>query len=259
MNMGSVTVATHETYAILTINRPEALNALNREVLEGIDAAWSRLEAEGDIRSVIVTGAGERAFVAGADIREIRAIANPAAAEAFARFGQGVFNRIADSRLISFMAINGFALGGGLELAMAGDYRIMAEEAQVGQPEILLGIIPGFGGTQRLKDLIGSGRALWLIASGERVDAARALSWGIVDEVTPRARLLSRAEEMAASLGAKAPLALAAAKRAVHAAGPLEDRLRAEAAQFGLVGCSDDAREGTSAFLEKRTPRFLGT
>jgi enoyl-CoA hydratase len=258
MSVAVITVEKRDAYAVVTINRPEVLNALNREVLEGLEGAWTALEADFGVRSVIVTGAGERAFVAGADIREIQALPTPSAAEAFSRYGQDVFNQIADSRLIAIMAINGFALGGGLELAMAGDYRIMAEEAEIGQPEILLGIIPGFGGTQRLKDLAGEGRALWLIASGERIGAASALSWGVVDEVTPRQQLTTRAEAVASVLSNRPPLALHAAKRAIRTSGPLSERLHAEAAQFGLIACSKDAREGTTAFLEKRKPVFRG-
>ena len=256
--MPVVEVEQHGAYAVVTINRPEVLNALNREVLQALEAAWDRLERADGMKSVVVTGAGERAFVAGADIREIQGLDGPLAAESFSRFGQAIFNRIAESPLLSIMAINGFALGGGLELAMAGDFRLLADDAEVGQPEILLGIIPGFGGTQRLKDLVGEGRALWLIASGTRIGAAQALAWGIVDEVTPRASLRSRAEELARLLGDRPPLALRAAKRAVRMAGPRPDRLAAEAAAFGLVACSEDAREGTTAFLEKRPPVFRG-
>lgn len=256
--MAVITVEKQDTHAVVTINRPDVLNALNREVLEALEEVWRALDADPGLRSVIVTGAGERAFVAGADIREIQALETPSAAEAFSRYGQDVFNQLAASRLISIIAINGFALGGGLELAMAGDYRLMAEEAQIGQPEILLGIIPGFGGTQRLKDLAGEGRALWLIASGERIGAAQALSWGLVDEVTPRQQLGARAEAVATMLGKRPPLALHVAKRAIRTSGPLPDRLHAEALQFGLVACSKDAREGTTAFLEKRKPVFRG-
>ena len=256
--MAVVSTERRDGYAIVTINRPQVLNALNREVLEALQEAVAAIEADAAMRALIVTGAG-RAFAAGADIREIQALAHPAAAEAFSQFGQHIMTLIAQSRLVSIMAINGFALGGGLELAMAGDYRIIAEGAELGQPEILLGIIPGFGGTQRLKDLCGAGRALWLIASGERIDAAHALAWGIVDEVQPAKEVLPRAEGMASALGTRAPLALAAAKRAVRAEGQLSHRLLFEAAEFGLIGCSDDAREGTAAFLEKRSPRFQGS
>ncbi len=253
-----VNIDRREGYAILTINRPEALNALNREVLETLQEALITTESDSSMRALIVTGAG-RAFVAGADIREIQAIPSPPAAEAFSRWGQNIMTRLAESRLVSFMAINGFALGGGLELAMAGDYRIMADSAELGQPEILLGIIPGFGGTQRLKDLCGEGRALWLIASGDRINAERAHALGIVDEVCPADGVMPRAEAMAATLATRAPLALEAAKRAVRAEGGMAHRLKFEAAAFGLIGCSDDAREGTAAFLEKRRPRFQGS
>ena len=245
--------------ARLTITRPAALNALNRQVLDDLAEALGMLENDPGIRVVVVTGAG-RAFVAGADIGEIAALPDGLAAEAFSRYGQRVFHRLAESRLVSIMAINGYALGGGLELALAGDLRLMAESARVGQPEIGLGIIPGFGGTQRLARLIGEGRALELVLTGRQIPAGEALRLGLVNQVLADGELLASAEQLAAELAARAPLALAAAKRAVR--GGLDHELAAglagEAALFGSVAATQDAREGTDAFLHKRQPHFTG-
>jgi enoyl-CoA hydratase len=250
----------HEGFAVLTINRPEALNALNPAVLDALDQAWSDLEADEGIRVVVVTGAGDRAFVAGADIAAINRIGSAAEGERFARRGQAIFDRIARSRLVSIAAINGYALGGGLELAMACDLRVAADSAEVGQPEILLGVIPGFGGTQRLPRLAGSGAALWWILTGDRVAANEAHRLGVVDRVVPKMELMTVALDLARRLAERAPIALALAKRAVREGlqGDLATGLDLEAALFGLTAASEDAREGTRAFLDKRPPRFRG-
>lgn len=244
--------------AVVTVSRPEALNALNREVLEGLAEAWERLSGDANVKAVVLTGDGDKAFVAGADIGQIRALGSAHEAERFARFGQGVLQRIQESRLITIVAINGYALGGGLELAMAGDIRLMATEAQVGQPEILLGIIPGFGGTQRLARLAGEGQALRLVLTGERVGAEEALRLGIVDQIYPRALLMGEARNLAATIASRPAVALSLAKRAIREglAAPLAIGLQMEASLFGLAAASEDAREGTAAFLGKRPPSF---
>lgn len=245
--------------ARVAISRPQALNALNRQVLDELAAALSALEEDVRVRVIVVTGAG-RAFVAGADIGEIAALSSGASAEAFSRAGQSVFSRLASSRLVSIMAINGYALGGGLELALAGDLRLMAESANVGLPEIGLGIIPGFGGTQRLGRLVGEGRALELVLTGRQVAAAEALRLGLANQVVPDAELSATADAWAAELAAKAPQALVAAKRAVRGGWDRElaDGLAWEAQCFGGVAATADAREGTDAFLHKRPPHFTG-
>ncbi len=259
MSMVEVAIQSDRGVARLTITRPEALNALNRQVLDELAEALGTLEDDADTRVVVVTGAG-RAFVAGADIAEIAGLPSRAAAEAFSRQGQGVFDRLAASRLVSIMAINGYALGGGLELALAGDLRLMAESARVGLPEIGLGIIPGFGGTQRLARLIGEGRALELVLTGRQIPAAEAWRLGLANQVIPDGDLLASADRLAEELAAKAPAALVAAKRAVRGGidHELATGLAGEAAWFGRVAATADAREGTEAFLNKRAPHFTG-
>jgi enoyl-CoA hydratase len=258
--MSAVGVTWERGYVILEIQREAALNALNREVLQDLWDTLRTAEARDDIRAVVVTGAGQRAFAAGADIREIHALSYAHDGEAFARFGQEVFNAIAESRLISVAAVNGYALGGGLELALAADFRIVADTAVVGLPEITLGIIPGFGGTQRLARLVGEARALDLILTGRRIDAATALSWGLAHQVVPGDQVKAAAEALCQELRDRAPLALALAKKAVRQGSgmPLVHGLALERTQFGLTVASADAHEGTAAFLERRPPRFTG-
>lgn len=250
---------TQSGVAHVAISRPKALNALNRQVLDDFQAALRGLEDDRDVRVLVITGAG-RAFVAGADIAEIAALSGGAEAEAFSRAGQRVFDRLRSSRLVSIMAINGYALGGGLELALAGDLRLMAASAKVGLPEIGLGIIPGFGGTQRLARLVGEGRALEMVLTGRQITAADALGMGLANQVVPDEALTATAGTLAAELAAKAPLALAAAKRAVR--GGLDREWAAalawEAECFGGVAATADAREGTDAFMHKRPPHFTG-
>lgn len=245
---------------VLRIQREKALNALNGEVLDQLEGALDALENEAAARVVIVTGQGARAFAAGADIEAIHHIPNEAAARQFAVRGQRLFQRFQESRLIFIAALNGYALGGGLELAMALDMRIAAETARLGQPEINLGIIPGFGGTQRLPRLVGPSRALWMVASGEPLKAAEAAAAGLVDAVTAPDELMNECLRRARILAGKAPLALAAAKRLVVQSRdwPIDQGLAAEAEAFSALGVSADGREGTAAFLEKRPPVFRG-
>ncbi len=244
----------------LRIERERALNALNADVLDQIEAALDRAEADPASRVLIVTGQGTKAFVAGADIEAISRVDNEAAALAFAERGQRLFRRFEESALITMAAINGYALGGGLELAMALDFRIAAQTARLGQPEINLGIIPGFGGTQRLSRLVGPGQALWMISSGEPVTAEEAKALGLVDVVVPADALMEECLRHARTLAAKAPLALAAAKRLVLGSRdwPLENGLHREAEAFSQLAVSADGREGTQAFLEKRAAKFQG-
>ncbi|MBS1562432.1 MAG: enoyl-CoA hydratase/isomerase family protein [Bacteroidetes bacterium] len=254
-----VLVQPRNGYAILTINRPEKLNALNAEVLEALERAVRTLEADASIRCVVITGAGEKAFVAGADIAQLHE-QDAHTGRLFAEFGQRVFNAIERSGKPYIAAVNGFALGGGCELAMACHMRFATENAKFGQPEINLGIIPGYGGTQRLPKLIGAPKALELILGGGMISAAEALSLGLVNAVHPQADLLAVVEALAQNLATKAPLALHACLEAVRVAADtsLLEGLHAEASIFGRVCGTADFKEGTQAFLEKRTAQFSG-
>lgn len=246
--------------ATITINRPSKLNALNQDVMTELDAVGTVVGDDPDIRVVIITGAGDRAFVAGADISELNALESANAGAVMAARGQAIFTQFAYMPKPVIAAINGYALGGGCELLLACDIRIAAESARIGQPEINLGIIPGYGGTQRLARLVGYGMAKYLIFSGEQISAAEAREIGLVDIVVPDDELPTAAMELAQKLAAKAPLAMMMAKEAINMAAEtgLESGLAFEAAQFGLVAATSDAREGTRAFLEKRAPNFEG-
>ena len=242
---------------LTTVNRPKALNALNGVVLDELSSVLDEAREDRGVRTLIVTGAGDRAFVAGADISELSAL-TPETARAFALRGQAVFSRLEGLGKPSIAAINGFALGGGCELAMACTLRLASEAATLGQPEIDLGLLPGFGGTQRLPRLVGRGRALDLLLTGRRVDAAEAERIGLVNRVVPAAALLDEARALAGNLAAKPALALRYILAAVHGGADLsfEAASHTEATLFGLVAASDDMKEGTRAFLEKRRPRF---
>jgi enoyl-CoA hydratase len=242
---------------VITINRPKALNALNRAVLDELSAVVDEASTDREVRSLIVTGAGERAFVAGADITEL-AVLTPEAARAFARRGQEVLARLETLGKPSVAAINGFALGGGCELAMACTLRLAASSAELGQPEVDLGLLPGFAGTQRLTRLVGKGRALDLLLSGRRIPAVEAERIGLVNRVVPAERLVEEARGLAKELARKSPAALRYILSAVHEGAdlPLSVGSGIEAALFGLAAASGDMKEGTRAFLEKRKPEF---
>jgi enoyl-CoA hydratase len=258
----NLTLETDAEHAIatITINRPDKLNALSRPLLEDLSAAIDEVAADEGVRAIILTGAGNKAFVAGADIGEIAALDGVQTGTDYAQFGQSVMRKLELLPKPVIVAINGYALGGGCELALCGDVRIAADTAQLGQPEINLGVIPGFGGTQRLARLIGRDRAKLLIFTGERVGAEEAYQLGIVDRVVPAAGLMDAAYELAAQLAAKAPRALALAKAAVNEGldRSLDDGLRLEAELFGRVVDTEDRREGTAAFLEKRQAQWAG-
>jgi enoyl-CoA hydratase len=247
--------------ALLTINRADKLNALNQALLSELSDAVDEVAADERVRALVVTGAGTKAFVAGADIGEIAALEGDAEGAEFSRVGQGVFAQIEALDKPVVMAINGYSLGGGCELALCGDIRIAADTAQLGQPEVNLGVIPGYGGTQRLSRLIGRDRAKGLIFTGERVGAEDAYRLGLVDRVVPAADLMEEALALARNLAAKAPRAIALAKRAINegASLPLAEAVALEANLFGQVVDTADRREGTSAFIEKRQPRWSGT
>lgn len=245
--------------ARLTINRPEKLNALDRLTMHEIDRAVTAAGEDASAGVLIVTGMGEKAFVAGADIGEL-ASQSPVEGAAFARRGQEVLNRLERLGKPSIAAINGYALGGGLELAMACTLRLAADTAKLGQPEVALGIIPGYGGTQRLSRLVGPGRALEILLTGEPIDAREAQRIGLVNRVVPAAELLASAEALARTLLGRGPVALRFVLQAVHEGLQmgLAEGLSTEAVLFGLSCATEDMREGTRAFVEKRRPAFKG-
>ena len=246
--------------AIVTINRPKVLNALNERVLSELSDVFDELEAERSVLAVVITGAGDRAFVAGADIGELAALANAKAGEEKARAGHVVGHKMEHSRLPVIMAINGYALGGGLELAMAGDIRIASSNAKLGQPEVNLGIVAGFGGSQRLPRLVGEGMASYMLLSGEPIGADEAKQANLVEKVVPPDQLMAEAKRIAKLIASKGPLAIAATKKLIHKGlqTDLHAGLELEAVEFGKISASADAKEGTRAFLEKRHADFKG-
>jgi enoyl-CoA hydratase len=253
-----VALSVSDRIATITINRPDKLNALNAEVIRRLGEIMDEIESRNDVGGILLTGAG-RAFVAGADIGEL-ADADAVSGRALAARGQSVFRKFEVSRRPVIAAVNGFALGGGCELAMACHVRIASEAAKFGQPEVKLGLCPGYGGTQRLPRLVGRGRALQLLLTGEMIDAQEALRIGLVNSVVPAEELLPTAERMLRDMLANAPLALAACIESVDVgleAGQ-DAGLAHEAAHFGLLAASADMKEGTAAFLEKRAPKFQG-
>lgn len=245
---------------IITLNRPKVLNALNAHVLAELSLALLEFERHPEIRAVIITGSGEKAFAAGADIGELHRLESAIAGADQARNGQGVTRQIERLRKPVIMAVNGFALGGGCELAMSGDIRIASENAKFGQPEVQLGLIPGYGGSQRTTRLIGKGMAAYLCLTGETIDAQEALRIGLVQKVVPLAELLDEAKRIARSIAGKAPLAIAACKRVINGGAHLsiDDALELEAIEFGTLVNTADFTEGTGAFLEKRKPVWKG-
>jgi len=259
MTYQTLLVDVKDGVATVTVNRPDKLNALNDDVIVELAEAALALRADDAVRGVVVTGAGAKAFVAGADIAELsgqgaldgreRALRGQAAFAAFETMGKPVV-----------AAVNGFALGGGCELAMACHVRIASENAKFGQPEVKLGLTPGFGGTQRLPRLIGKGRALHLLLTGETIDAAEALRIGLVTKVVPQDQLLAEAEKLLRTVLANGPVAVALTSEAVNQGFDmtLEEGLQLEANVFGLVSATEDMREGTRAFLEKRPAHFEG-
>lgn len=243
----------------IIINRPEKLNALNRETIEELIQAFESWREDEEVLAIIITGAGEKAFVAGADISELAELDEISGRE-YARRGQELTLLIENYPKPVIAAINGYALGGGTELAMACHLRLASETAKMGQPEVKLGLIPGFGGTQRLARLVGKGRALEVILSGRMITAAEALSWGLINRVVSPEKLKEEAENLAKEIIKNGPLALGLAIEAVNRGldRPIEEALEIEAEIFGQVCATEDAREGTAAFLEKRPPRFRG-
>jgi enoyl-CoA hydratase/carnithine racemase len=245
--------------AYVTLNRPRVLNALNQKTWENLRTAFEDARDDVAVRGVILTGAGDKAFIAGADISELAQV-TAVEAEKSSSYGQEVLNLVENLGKPVLAAVNGFALGGGCETAMACTIRVASEHAKFGQPEVKLGLIPGGGGTQRLPRLVGKGRALQLILSGEIISAQEAYRIGLVNEVVPAAELITRAEAILQQIFANAPVAVKYSLEAVHKGleTSLAEGLALEAAFFGLCAGTEDKNEGTQAFLQKRAPQFQG-
>ena len=255
----SIEVAIQSRVATVTINRPEALNACSSDLLSELHDALFAVAADDAVGCVVLTGAGEKAFIAGADIAEMSK-KTPIEARAFAERGHAVANLLEEMRKPTIAAVNGFALGGGCELALACDLRFCSENARFGQPEINLGIIPGWGGTQRLARATTIGFAKELIFTGRLIDAQEALARGVVNAVYPLSELLSAVLEIARTIGEKGAIAMAYAKEATDRAldGDMTMNLVHEADLFALLFATEDTREGLTAFVDKRKPRFIG-
>lgn len=258
MSYATLNFEVNDQIGIITINRPDKLNALNKTVFDELDTALDKIINEPGIRSAIITGSGEKAFVAGADISEFTGL-DAEKGEALARRGQEVFDKIENSPKIIIAAINGYALGGGCELAMACHFRVAADSAKFGQPEVNLGLLPGYGGTQRLTRLIGKGRAIELLATGNMIDAVTAFNYGLVNHVVAGNELLAKARSILAVVNTKAPLAVAACVEAIHLAYDDDNKgYLLEVRAFGALLQTADSKEGVAAFLEKRKPAFTG-
>ncbi|RYZ20837.1 MAG: enoyl-CoA hydratase [Chitinophagaceae bacterium] len=243
----------------VTINRPEKLNALNKDVISDLEALVGEIESNPEIRSAFITGAGPKSFVAGADISEFQGLSEKEGADLARRGHERVFNRIERCAKPIVAAINGFALGGGCELAMSCHFRLASENAKFGQPEVNLGLIPGYGGTQRLVQLVGKGRAIELMLTGNMIDAQTALQWGLVNHVVPQEELLAKTRSLLELIGTKAPVAVAHCIKAANAVfDEAQNGFETEISSFGACFATDDMREGTTAFLEKRKPVFTG-
>ena len=259
LSLANVQYETKGPIAYVTVHRPKVLNALNTPTWIDLKAAFEQAKADASVRGVILTGAGDKAFIAGADISELARV-DAYGAEESSRVGQKVLGHIENLGKPVIAAVNGFALGGGCETAMACTMRIAAEHARFGQPEVKLGLLPGGGGTQRLPRLVGKGRALQLILTGETISAQEAYRIGLVNEVVPAAGLIDRAETILKQIMANAPIAvkfsLEAANKGLETSQ--SEGLALEASYFGICAATQDKKEGTSAFLEKRAPKFHG-
>ncbi len=257
--MDNVRTENKDGVLIITIDRPKVLNALNAQTVAEIGEAFEAARNDDSVKCVILTGAGEKAFVAGADINELAQM-TPITGKAVAEKGQKVFRAIERFPKPVIAAVNGFALGGGCELALACHMRIASDKAQMGLPEVTLGIIPGYGGTQRMARLLGKGKALELILTGDRINATEAERIGLVNRVVPAEELMNTAETLARTIAKRGPLAVRAAIEAVMSGSemPFEEGQFLEATLFGLLASTQDMKEGMSAFLEKRAAEFTG-
>ena len=259
MSFENLLYEVRDRIAFITINRPDKLNALNRRTVQELDRAIADAGADPDVLAVVLTGSGPKAFVAGADITEL-AQQTPLGGKDYSIYGQEVLSRIESLGKVVIAAVNGFALGGGCELALACTLRVASQNARLGLPEVSLGIIPGFGGTQRLARLVGKGRALELILSGEMIDAQEAHRIGLVNRVVAEGQAVAEAEKLARTIMTRGPVAVRMAIEVVNEGleMPLEEGLFLEATLFGLVVTTEDFKEGTRAFIEKRKATFTG-
>ena len=259
MTFENLLIERDDAVAVVTFNRPKVLNALNTQTMNELSAALADFKSDAGVRAIVLTGAGEKSFVAGADINEL-AVQTPVQGKEHARRGQQIFDAIEQLGKPVIAAINGFALGGGCEMVMACTMRVAADTARLGQPEINLGIIPGYGGSQRLPRLVGRGIALEILLSGDMITAQRAYEIGLVNRVVPAAELMSEAKKIAHMLASKAPIAVRYILEAVHHGldGSLEAGQFLETALFGAIASSADMKEGTKAFLEKRKAVWQG-
>ncbi len=254
----TILVGTENHICTITINRPDKLNALNKNVFDDLDKVFDDVLADADIKSVIITGAGSKAFVAGADIAELSGLSKEEALK-LAKRGQDIYFKIENCPKPVIAAVNGFALGGGCELAMACHFRVCSENAKFGQPEVNLGLIPGYGGTQRLVHLVGKGKAMELLLTANMVGASEAKTLGLVNHVTTPENLLDQCKQLLEIINSKAPLALAGCIKAANAVFDEEnDGYAEEVRQFAECFATDDMKEGTAAFLEKRKAVFSG-
>ncbi len=260
MTFDNLLIERDDAVAIITLNRPKVLNALNGETLNELAAAMASCKGDAHVRAIVLTGAGEKSFVAGADINELAAL-SPVAGKEHARHGQQIFDAIEQLGKPVIAAINGFALGGGCELAMACTLRVAADTARFGQPEINLGLIPGYAGSQRLPRLVGKGVALEMLLTGDMISAQRAFEIGLVNRVVPAADVVAEARKLAHLLASKAPIAVRYILDAVNHGldTPFAQGQYLETSLFGTIASSDDMREGTKAFLEKRKAVWQGT
>jgi enoyl-CoA hydratase len=259
MQLENILWRVEDGVGVVTMNRPKALNALDARTIRELGELFGAVESDRALRALVVTGGGEKAFVAGADIAEMSSL-SPLEARRFAEAGQRTFERLEALSIPTIAAVNGFALGGGCELAMACDLVYASERARFGQPEVNLGIIPAFGGTQRLQRRVGPARAMEMILTGDMVDASTAKAWGLALDVLPPDKLLDHAMAQARKIAAKGPAAVAASKRILRAtaAPQLAAGQLMEAEAFGVLFGTEDGREGLRAFVEKRPARFQG-
>lgn len=259
MDYQTIIFEKRSNYGIITLNRPDKLNALNFQLFTELDTLIKEIELDESINALILTGSGDKAFAAGADIKELNS-SNVRSGKQFSEFGSKVMLRLEQLRIPVIAAINGFALGGGLELALSCHIRFASEKAKMGQPEVNLGIIPGYGATQRLPKIVGKAKALELIISAKTIDAQYAKSIGLVNDVFPNDELLPKTIEFVELVLTKAPLAVSAAVECVNSSQnlDLQEGLAYESFRFGDICGTQDFKEGTSAFLEKRNPNFCG-
>ena len=258
MDYSTILIDHNDTIALVSINRPNKLNALNRKTIKELHEAFKSLENDKDIKVIILTGSGEKAFVAGADISEFADFSEKEGGKLAAQGQELLFDFVENLSKPVIAAVNGFALGGGLELAMACHFRVASNNAKMGLPEVSLGVIPGYGGTQRLPQLIGKGRAMELIMTAGMIDAESALSYGLVNHVVTQEELIPFCEKLAGKISKNSPVALGYAIKAVNMGFKNTDGFSAEIDAFGKCFGTDDFKEGTSAFLEKRKANFPG-